>query len=81
MTLDFLRAAVLTLAGGVVGYGVLALAAPYWRLQGGITAAAIAVLVAGMVGTALPLFGGVRARRLALVVGIGVGVAIALLLP
>lgn len=81
LSLDFVRGAAVTVAGGLLGYGVLALAGPYWRLEGGVTAAALAILAAGMVGTAVPLFGGLRSRRVALATGLAIGLAAALLLP
>lgn len=80
MTLDFGRGALVTLLGGLIGYAALALTTPYWTLGSGITTAVLAVLAAAMVGTALPLFGGLRARRLALAGGLGAGVVLSLLL-
>lgn len=80
MTMDFVRGATVSLSGGLLGYGLLALAAPLWGLPPEPTLAVLAVLAAAMVGTAVPLFGGVRARKVALAAGIGVGLVLALAL-
>ena len=81
MTLDFLRGAAVSVGGGLLGYGLLAVATPYWQLNSLTTAAVLTVLAAAMVGTAVPLFGGLRSRRAPLLVGIVAGVALAMLLP
>lgn len=77
MTLDFLRGAAVTLSGGLLAYGLLLALVPYWGLPRNITLAALAIAAAGMLGTAVPLFGGGRAARLALAGGVAAGVALA----
>jgi mannose/fructose/N-acetylgalactosamine-specific phosphotransferase system component IIC len=80
MVLDFVRGAAVTTTGGLLVAILLLLAAPAWSLPGGVTMDVLAVLTAGMVGTAVPLFGGVRARRLALLTGLVTGLVMAALL-
>jgi mannose/fructose/N-acetylgalactosamine-specific phosphotransferase system component IIC len=77
MTLDFLRGAVVSVVGGVLGFALLSLLGPAWGLSTGLTAAVLAVIAAAMVGTATPLFGGLRARRLALLAGVAAGILVA----
>lgn len=81
MALDFARGGVVAVTGGLIAAGLLRLAAPVWALGPGTTMAALAVLTAAMIGTAVPLFGGVRARRLTLVIGLGFGFILATVLP
>lgn len=81
MTLDFIRGAVVAASGGLIASGLLRLVAPAWNLAEGATMAALAVLTAAMIGTAVPLFGGIRARRFTLAAGLGVGFLLALVLP
>ncbi|MFO7892901.1 MAG: PTS sugar transporter subunit IIC [Longimicrobiales bacterium] len=81
MALDFIRGGVVAVTGGLIAAGLLRLAAPVWALGPGTTMAALAVLTAAMIGTAVPLFGGVQARRVTLVIGLGVGFILAAVLP
>ncbi|MGK7311086.1 MAG: PTS sugar transporter subunit IIC [Candidatus Longimicrobiales bacterium M2_2A_002] len=81
MALDFARGAVVAAGGGLLAAALLQLAAPLWGLDGGSTMALLALVTATMIGTAVPVFGGLRARRLALALGIGVGVALAIAVP
>lgn len=80
MTLDFVRGAAVATTGGLLVAILLHLAAPVWALPAGVTMAVLAVLTAGMVGTAVPLFGGIRVRRFALLAGLGTGLVMAALL-
>lgn len=80
MALDFGRGAVITVAGGLIATGVLNVVAPLWDLSARGTMAVLAVLTAAMIGTAVPIFGGIRARRTALATGVIVGLALAALL-
>lgn len=80
MALDFVRSAALATTGGLLVAIMLHLVASAWRLPGGVTMAVLAVLTAGMVGTAVPLFGGVRARRYGLLAGLVTGLVLAALL-
>jgi mannose/fructose/N-acetylgalactosamine-specific phosphotransferase system component IIC len=75
MSLDFTRGAVVSATGGLIGYGLLRTLGPFWGLADPWTVGLIAVFVAGMVGTAVPLLGGLRARRVALLTGLAAGAA------
>ena len=81
MTLDFVRGSVVVVTGGLLGAGLVGLAAPAWELGGRSTMAVLAVLTAAMIGTAVSLFGGVRARRYALAAGLAVGLLLGVMLP
>lgn len=81
MALDFVRGGVVAASGGLVAAGLFQLLAPGWALSSRTTMAALAVLTAAMIGTAVPLFGGMRARRYALLLGLVVGVVLTLVLP
>lgn len=81
MALDFARGAVVAAGGGLIAAALLRVAAPLWGLDGASTMALLALVTATMIGTAVPVFGGLRARRLALALGIGVGVALAIAVP
>jgi mannose/fructose/N-acetylgalactosamine-specific phosphotransferase system component IIC len=80
MTFDFLRGAVITGTGALLAFPVLAVLVGLWGLPSQLTTAALAALVAAMVGTAVPLFGGVRSRALALAVGLGAGIVMGMAL-
>lgn len=80
MTVDFVRGGVVTTSGALIGYGVLSVLDGYWGLGSELTLGVLAALVAAMVGTALPLFGGVAARRVALASGLAAGVLLGVLL-
>jgi mannose/fructose/N-acetylgalactosamine-specific phosphotransferase system component IIC len=80
MAMDFLRGAVVSLTGGLLGFGALWLLGPLWGLSPAVTAAILAAIGAGMVATAIPLFGGLRARRMAVVGGVALGIVVALVL-
>lgn len=80
MGLDFARGAVLAVTGGAVGYVLLGQIDGVWGLPPGATFGVLAVLAAGMVGTTLTLFGGLRARRVALGLGLAAGLVLALVL-
>jgi mannose/fructose/N-acetylgalactosamine-specific phosphotransferase system component IIC len=80
MVMDFLRGAVVSVTGGLLGFGVLWLLGPLWGLSPAVTAAILAAIGAGMVATAVPLFGGLRARRLAVMGGVALGIVVALVL-
>lgn len=81
MTLDFVRGAVVAASGGLIAAGLLEVVGVAWGLSGTATMAVLAVLTAGMIGTAVPLFGGIRARRLALAVGVVAGILLTVVLP
>jgi PTS system mannose-specific IIC component len=79
LTLDYLRGAVLTGVGALVGWPLLTLAGSHWGLATGTTAGALRAAVALMLGAALTVFGGWTERRLPFVIGIAVGAAVVLL--
>lgn len=81
MALDFVRGGVVAATGGLIAAGLFHLAAPFWSLDSPSTMAVLAVVTAAMVGTAVPLFGGVRARRFALALGLAAGLVLTLVLP
>lgn len=76
MTTDFVRGGVVAASGGVIGHALLRLVDGRWGLPETTTWGAVTVLVATMIGTMLPLFGGARLRRLAWMVGLAVGLAL-----
>lgn len=79
MTIDFIRGGVVSATGGMIGFGLVRLLAPAWGLEPGIVFAALAVISAGLVGTAVPLFGGWRPRKWSLAAGLGFGLLVAVL--
>jgi hypothetical protein len=81
MSLDFVRGVVVTIAGSGVGLALLAVVGPSWGAGPALTTGVLAVVAAAMVGTVIPLFGGLRARRVAVVGGVVAGVLAALVLP
>lgn len=81
MALDFVRGSVVAAGGGLMAAAVLELVGPLWDLSDSSTMAVLAVLTAAMIGTAVPIFGGIRARRTALATGVIVGLVLASLLP
>lgn len=80
MTMDFIRGAAVSVAGGLIGYGLLAVVQAYWGLPETVTLGALTLLVAAMVGTTLPLFGGARARLVPWGAGAVVGMVLLVLL-
>jgi len=76
MTLDFLRGGAMAAVGGVVGYWMLRLLIPVWHLPEHLTLAALGIAAAGMLGTAVALFGAGRAARTALIGGVVSGVVL-----
>jgi mannose/fructose/N-acetylgalactosamine-specific phosphotransferase system component IIC len=80
MSVDFLRGAVVSLAGSSVAIGLLIVLGPHWGIGPAATTALLAVVAAAMVATAIPLFGGLRARRLAVAGGVVAGLLLALVL-
>ena len=80
MLMDFLRGAILAVLGGLLGFALLSLALGGWGLSPAVTWGLLSALVATMVATTLPLFGGAGARRIALGLGLGTGVLMVLIL-
>ena len=79
MSLDFVRGAIVAATGGAIGYGLLLLVGGLWGLPDTITLGVATILVATMIATTIPLFGGAHARRLAWAVGIAAGAVVAVL--
>lgn len=76
---DFVRAVLLTIAGWLIGTLLLRLVAQFWVMDSSIAPAILSIGMSCMVGAALPLFGGVRARKVALLVGVLCGSLLAVL--
>jgi mannose PTS system EIIC component len=79
MLLDFLRGAVVALAGAVLALGVLGLLGPLWALGDSPVLGVLVVAMATMLGAALSLFGNWEERWLSLTLGIACGLALVLL--
>lgn len=80
MTMDFVRGGAVAVAGGLIGYGLLTVVQSYWGLPQSVTLGVLALLVAAMIGTTLPLFGGARARLVPWGLGVLVGLGLVVLL-
>lgn len=80
MTADLVRGGVVAVSGALTGYVLFLLLNEQWGLPDTVTLGVTTLLVASMVGTTLPLFGGVHARRMSWTVGIAVGVFVVALL-
>ena len=79
ISVDFVRAFAITAAGAAVGTLALRSVAQLWSMNAVIAPAILSIGLSCMAGAALPLFGGVRARKVALLVGIVCGSLILLL--
>jgi mannose/fructose/N-acetylgalactosamine-specific phosphotransferase system component IIC len=73
---DFARAVLVTLAGLALGMLALRSIAQLWGMNAVIAPAILSIGVSCMAGAALPLFGGLRARKYALLVGLLCGLLI-----
>lgn len=73
IAIDFVRATIMTVAGFLLGTVALRSIAQLWSMSSSIAPAILSIGLSCMVGAALPLFGGVRARKVALLVGIACG--------
>ena len=78
LSLDFLRGALLTGVGALVGWPLLALAGAHWGLATGTTAGVLRAAVALMLGAALTVFGGWTERHWPFLFGIAAGAALVL---
>jgi len=76
MGMDFVRGGVVAFTGALTGYGLMVLALPVWSLPPIMTLRVLGVVAAGLVGTALPLFGGWTPRRRAFLAGLGLGLVL-----
>jgi mannose/fructose/N-acetylgalactosamine-specific phosphotransferase system component IIC len=80
MSMDFLRGAVVSGTGALVGFALLRVLGPLWGLAPEVTAGLLVVAAAGMVGTVVSMFGGLRVHRLAVATGAAAGILTALVL-
>jgi mannose/fructose/N-acetylgalactosamine-specific phosphotransferase system component IIC len=69
IAVDFLRAAVVTTSGWLVGTIALRTIAQMWSMSSSVAPAILSIGLSCMVGAALSLFGGVHARKVALIIG------------
>ena len=76
---DFVRAFAVTLGGAFIGALALRGLAQLWSLSAAIAPAILSIGISCMVGASLPLFGGLRDRKLAFGLGIVCGLLILLL--
>jgi mannose/fructose/N-acetylgalactosamine-specific phosphotransferase system component IIC len=70
---DFTRAALLTVGGWLFGTLALQSIAQLWSMSASVAPAILSIGLSCMVGAALPLFGGLRARKAALLIGVVCG--------
>lgn len=75
---DFVRAIIMTTSGWLVGSVALNAAAGLWSMSAAVAPAILSIGLSCMVGAALPLFGGLRARKVALLFGVVCGSLIVL---
>lgn len=76
---DFVRAVIITLGGCLLGTVALHAISQLWSMDAAIAPAILSIGLSCMVGAALPLFGGMQARKVALLVGVVFGSLIVLL--
>jgi PTS system mannose-specific IIC component len=76
MAVDFLRGAAVTVAGAFVGGAMVRWFAHLWTLDAVVAPAILSIGVSCMVAAALPLFGGLRAQKLAFGLGLACGLLI-----
>lgn len=76
---DFVRAALVTLTGALLGSLALRGLTQLWSLPAMIAPAILSIGIACMVGASLPQFGGLRAQKVAFGVGLACGLLILLL--
>ena len=79
IAVDFVRGMLLTTCGWLVGSVALRAIAQLWSMDAAIAPAILSIGLSCMVGAALPLFGGVQARRVALLIGVLCGSLIVIL--
>lgn len=76
---DYIRAVILTVSGWAIGTFLLRMIAQLWSMSSSIAPAILSIGLSCMVGAALPLFGGLRARKVALLLGLVCGSLIVVL--
>jgi len=79
IALDFARGAVLTLGGALLGTVALNAVSGLWSMNSSVAPAILSIGLSCMVGATLPLFGGLRARKVPLLIGVVCGSLIVLL--
>jgi PTS system mannose-specific IIC component len=79
LLIDFLRAFVVTASGMLVGGLALRGLSQLWSLNAIVAPAILSIGIACMVAAALPLFGGLRAQKLAFGIGLALGLLLLLL--
>ena len=79
ITVDFARAFAITAVGALLGTLAVSSVAQLWSMNSVIAPAILSIGLSCMAGAALPLFGGLRARKVALFVGIVCGSLILLM--
>ncbi len=75
---DFARAALVTLAGAFIGSFAVRGLARLWSLDAAVAPAILSIGICCMIGASLPLFGGLRAQKLAFGIGLALGLLILL---
>lgn len=76
---DFTRAALVTVGGWLLGTLALQSIAQLWSMSSSVAPAILSIGLSCMVGAALPLFGGLHARKVALLIGVVCGSLIVIL--
>lgn len=79
IALDFARAVVLTVGGWLLGTVALRSVAQLWTMNSSVAPAILSIGLSCMIGAALPLFGGLRARKVALLIGLVCGTLLVLI--
>lgn len=79
IVVDFARAVIITASGWLVGTVAVRAVSQLWSMDAAIAPAILSIGLSCMVGAALPLFGGIQARKVALIVGVICGSLIVLL--
>lgn len=79
IALDFARAIVLTVGGWLLGTVALRSVAQLWTMNSSVAPAILSIGLSCMIGAALPLFGGLRARKVALLIGLVCGTLLVLI--
>lgn len=79
LTLDFVRAAAVAVAGALVGGALLRFLLPLWTLPDSVTRSLLTVAISAALGGALVVFGGWTEQRRAFAIGILGGTALVLL--
>jgi PTS system mannose-specific IIC component len=79
IALDFVRGSVLTVGGALLGAVALNAVSQLWSMKSSVAPAILSIGLSCMVGATLPLFGGMNARKVPLLIGVVCGSLIVLL--